>query len=52
MRTAKEWDFSDLKTETEAEEKLREGSSVVIGSITSCDSVRHDAVAELHKAER
>ena len=24
MRTAKEWDFSDLKTETEAEEKLRE----------------------------
>ena len=48
VANGKKWDFSDLKTQNEIEVRLRKES----GSITSFDSVCHDAVAELHKAER
>ena len=36
----------------EAEEKLRSEAPAVTSSITSFDSVRHNTVADLHKAER
>ena len=47
----KKWDVPDLKTQKNRAEP-EGGSSTVISSITSFYHVRHDAVPELHKAER
>ena len=44
--------FRPEDPEPKPRRKLRDRISVVIGSITSCYSVRHDTVAERHKAER
>ena len=48
----KKWDLFRPEDSERNRGEIERGISVVTGSITSFDSVCHDAVAELHKAER
>ena len=48
----KKWDLFRPADSQRSRGEIERGSSVVTGSIASFDSVRHDAVAEIHKVDR